>query len=272
MWVKLDDKFFDHPKVTKAGQPATMLYLAGLAYCAAHLTDGLISAEQIGVLTRKLRVRKAQVDRLVAVGLWETAEDGAYLVHDYLDFNPSSAQVKAKLRANADRQKSFRERHPEPETPNRNGHSNALLTASRPVPSRPVQEKKEFPSVTLSELAPDVENPEVDEATGEVRPSPERPRWEQAKADAPRKQREKLETLERRAVELGRTDLLERCIDDVAGRDLGNAHAYLAAIVEGHLTNGTEPKSANGHNRAPPAWAKPERKSLAGRYGALVER
>jgi hypothetical protein len=43
-WVKLDDRFFTNPKVIGAGRDARDLYLAGLCYCAAELTDGFVPA------------------------------------------------------------------------------------------------------------------------------------------------------------------------------------------------------------------------------------
>ena len=39
-WVKLDDQFFSHPKVLRAGRDARDLYLASLTFCARNKTDG----------------------------------------------------------------------------------------------------------------------------------------------------------------------------------------------------------------------------------------
>lgn len=86
-WIRLDDQFPDHPKVVEAGPLASWLYVCGIGYCNRLLTDGFIPSGQV----RKL----ADVDnagdlaqRLVAVGLWDETE-GGYLVHDYLDYQPS---------------------------------------------------------------------------------------------------------------------------------------------------------------------------------------
>lgn len=102
-WVKLDDNFPDHPKITQAGPLAGWLFVCGLAYCNRLLTDGYIPAGQV----RKL----ADVDdplalagRLVDAGLWEVA-DGGYRVHDYLDYQPSreKAQSISEVRAQVGR-------------------------------------------------------------------------------------------------------------------------------------------------------------------------
>lgn len=98
-WVRLDDQFPDHPKIVRAGPSAAWLYVCGLAYCARHLTDGLIPEAQ---MPRLMTGAAKLADRLVAAGLWEVTDDG-YRVHDFLNYNPSRAQTLAKreIRASA---------------------------------------------------------------------------------------------------------------------------------------------------------------------------
>ncbi len=138
-WVKLDDQFPDHPKIVEAGPLAGWLYVAGLAYCGRFITDGFIPRGQVRRLA-DLDDPMALAARLVAVHLWEEAEDG-YHVHDYLHYNPSSAQVKHEREQVAKRQQEFRDRksgrYATPDNavsnavtpPSRNGVSN-----TRPVP------------------------------------------------------------------------------------------------------------------------------------------
>lgn len=143
-WIKIDDQFADHPKVVEAGPLAAWLYVCGLTYCGRYLTDGWIPDGQV----RKLAdVDKATdlADRLVDVGLWDRVDDG-YVVHDYLDYNPSGAKVKAEREANARRQAEWRERNRDDNgqfgdgnddpTNDSNGVSNsAVTTAPSPSPS-----------------------------------------------------------------------------------------------------------------------------------------
>ena len=96
-WVKIDDQFADHPKIIAVGPLAAWLYVCGLTYCGRYLTDGFIPGGQV----RKL----ADVDnpselvaKLVAIGLWNEQEDG-YIVHDYLEYNPTAEEVKATRQA-----------------------------------------------------------------------------------------------------------------------------------------------------------------------------
>ena len=88
-WVKLDDRFPDHPKVLALGddyERGLALHVRGLCYAAGNLTDGFVPA-------RAFREDVAIAARLVAVGLWKEVA-GGYLIHDFLDFNKSKAQVE----------------------------------------------------------------------------------------------------------------------------------------------------------------------------------
>lgn len=94
-WVKLDDLFPDHPKVRQAGPSAAWLYVAGLCYCARHLTNGKIpdhALPDLG-LYGALRARHL-AGVLVDASLWRRT-DGGYRVHDYLKYQPSRKKVES---------------------------------------------------------------------------------------------------------------------------------------------------------------------------------
>lgn len=95
-WVKLDDQFADHPKIIQAGPLAGWLWACGIAYANKYLTDGFIPYAQVRRLADVTDYADPYVlaAKLVEVGLWEQV-DGGYLVHDFLEYNPSAAQVKA---------------------------------------------------------------------------------------------------------------------------------------------------------------------------------
>jgi len=111
-WVRLDDQFADHPKVVQAGPLAGWLHICALTYCARYLTDGFIPQAivprladftGIGIVDvngghaafgHDVTVQEL-VDRLVDVGLWDVV-DGGYMIHDYLDYNPSKEEVMAE--------------------------------------------------------------------------------------------------------------------------------------------------------------------------------
>lgn len=92
-WVKLDDGFADHPKIVRAGPTAAWLHVAALCYCARHLTDGRIAANKVRTLTELPRISN-EIRRLTATGLW-TKDGDDYVIHDYLKYQPSRADVEA---------------------------------------------------------------------------------------------------------------------------------------------------------------------------------
>ena len=94
-WSKLDDEFYDHPKVIQAGTAATGLFAMALSYTARKLTDGFVSTAMIRRLCADMDDPLALAERLVDAGLFEAVEDG-YFIHDYLDYNPSSRDIKAQ--------------------------------------------------------------------------------------------------------------------------------------------------------------------------------
>lgn len=104
-WVRIDDQAPWHPKMLRAGESACWLWACGLAYCSAHLTDGEIPEAAITTMGVKRPAEAAA--KLVAVGLWELTDDG-FLIHDYLEYNPSSSQVRAKRKAGADRVQNWK--------------------------------------------------------------------------------------------------------------------------------------------------------------------
>lgn len=101
-WLKVDDGLFSNPKILEVSGPARLLYLAGLCHCAGGLTDGRISKKAGPVLLAQACAKTSAVRELVDAGLWQLDGD-AWVVPDYLDYNPSrddalAEREKARLR------------------------------------------------------------------------------------------------------------------------------------------------------------------------------
>lgn len=126
-WAKLDDQLPTHPKMAEAGTLAQLLYLNSLAYSSRYLTDGFIPIAVVRQLvtwdfepapdnyTLAQRLVDAKAGR--EFGLWEVV-DGGYLIHDYLEYNPSREQVlaereKAKKRVTEAREAKKNRRSPD---------------------------------------------------------------------------------------------------------------------------------------------------------------
>lgn len=88
-WVKLDDGFPDHPKVVALSDRAFRAHVTALCYCARYLTDGDVPT---GV-AKRIATAKVKAE-LTAAGLWTETPGGLYRLHDYLDWNPSRADVE----------------------------------------------------------------------------------------------------------------------------------------------------------------------------------
>lgn len=104
----MDDSYPEHPKVDHVGPLAAWLNVCAWAYCARNLTDGFVPAERVPRLADVPKPTQL-VDRLVKAKLWEVVP-GGYMVHDYLEYNPSREQVMAERAATARRVADYRAR------------------------------------------------------------------------------------------------------------------------------------------------------------------
>lgn len=112
-WARIDDSIIDHPKILEAGEDARDLFVIAIVWCNKHLTDGRIPKAALGVLSQK-RTAQKNAEALVRVGLWRDEGDH-WQVHDYLDWNPSRADVERQRKASAERMRKSRERRAQKE-------------------------------------------------------------------------------------------------------------------------------------------------------------
>lgn len=124
-WVKLDDGYPEHPKVVGLTDAAFRTDVEGWCYCARNLTDGFIPQGAAK------RWPNRAIAELIEVGRWESTA-GGYLIHDWLDYNPSKAKAVANAMARAKagakgaasrwhKQADAPEPEPEPEPKNAEG-------------------------------------------------------------------------------------------------------------------------------------------------------
>jgi hypothetical protein len=99
-WVKLDDGFYDNPKVEAAGLAAAGLYAKSLAYCGRHLTDGYVPWTFVRA--------KGAAAKLVKVGLW-TENGSGWVIDDYTEFNFTRDKVLEKRKTDAARKRKQEE-------------------------------------------------------------------------------------------------------------------------------------------------------------------
>ncbi|MBP8536106.1 hypothetical protein [Streptomyces sp. MK37H] len=158
-WSRIDDSLHSHPKIMQVGNAATGLYVRLISYAGQHLTDGFVPASVARSYgTPRLLAALCDANLLAKVDPKsnQTSETRpplqgpGYVIHDYLDYNPSREQVLAERAKNAARQEAFRQRRrgkPIPPDgagmPSDNGSSNGVTNGatngapSRPDPTRP---------------------------------------------------------------------------------------------------------------------------------------
>lgn len=88
-WFRLDDKSWSHPKVVAAGNAAWGALCRLGAYASDHLTDGVIPSS-----IAQLIASIDEIEKLISVGLLERGDDASYVIHDYLERNPSGRDVR----------------------------------------------------------------------------------------------------------------------------------------------------------------------------------
>jgi hypothetical protein len=97
-WGRVDDTLYDHPKLEKLGRnrlAGVGLNTLAVSWCNRFLTDGHVPVAAL----RKIGGSVVLADALVDAGLWEHEGHDGYLIHDFLDYNESKAQIVAKREA-----------------------------------------------------------------------------------------------------------------------------------------------------------------------------
>ena len=158
-WIRGEDDFYDNDKMLAAGSIGRDLFWHGLGWCNRNLTDGLIPKQRALLLVDftdaavvdGTRVVKGQacaplaVKRLLSAGLWH--EDGHncptctqpgpnhYIVHDYLEFQPSRATQLKKREEAKQRMASARGARSQNVRANIEGTSEEVRLTPSPSPS-----------------------------------------------------------------------------------------------------------------------------------------
>lgn len=121
-WVRKDDQMPLNRKVAPLSDAAYRLDDEALCWCSRNHTDGRIAADELSSISSRAKARN--VGELVKRGRWHAVYSGyecsspycpkpgpdGWVIHDYLEYNPSKEQVVKDRAAKADRQRRWRER------------------------------------------------------------------------------------------------------------------------------------------------------------------
>lgn len=90
-YIRVDDRFPEHPKVLDIGPVAEALWLRALCYAGRNQTDGFIP---VGFVKRMADLDGLEeAGKLVDAGLW-VAADGGWAIHEYTDWQRSKDQIQ----------------------------------------------------------------------------------------------------------------------------------------------------------------------------------
>lgn len=156
-WVKIDDKWSNHPKLIIVGPLGKALYMDALCYASQYLTDGFIPELVAAQLCYQFNEfensgnipdNEEPIKWLCNQGLWDRADDErGYWIHDYLEFNPSRAQVESDRDAAKARMRRVRDNNGgSSEDVRQNFNKTSPYPVPVPVPVvLPTSELKELP-------------------------------------------------------------------------------------------------------------------------------
>lgn len=132
-WYKVDDKLHSHPKARRAGLAAMGLWTLAGSHCMDYLTDGIVE----NWFVESWPDGPNLAARLVAVGMWDTHQDG-FEFHDWEKYQPTADAVRETRNARAEAGKKGAEKR-WADKPVANGMANAIAKqwpadAPSPVP------------------------------------------------------------------------------------------------------------------------------------------
>lgn len=294
-WIRISDDFYDNEKLIDVGPLGMAMWFAAIGFCNRNLTDGyirkskaksLLDFDGIGIQTGGNGLCgvgvdgddaiRMVIDHIVTIGLWHgqghdcdechARTDGGepirseYLIHDYLKFQPSKAEVEEKAEANRKRVEAWREARKAERANAGNDVRNALqdehvtpyvrdeyAESTNPPNPTPNPTPSSFSLVTSSgegyvSNARASENPrpicpkhEENYEDGPCKPCERRRKWDEANAD--RLARDELER--QRAKRATATQVLKDCpLCDDAGWTLGTDGTPIEPAVKckAHLT------------------------------------
>ncbi|MBB5748559.1 hypothetical protein [Micrococcus sp. TA1] len=98
-WFRVDDNFYDHPKVDDLSLEAVGLWTLCGTYCAKQLTDGFVPARR----AMKMGGTESAIAELIKSGLWLDVE-GGYQFHDWDAYQPTREKVERDRESARERQ------------------------------------------------------------------------------------------------------------------------------------------------------------------------
>ena len=133
-WFKVDDSFYDHPKIFDAPDCAVALWTRAGTWSARNLTDGFVPA---GMPARLCDDPDTAVRQLMTRGLWNRTK-GGYQFHDWAEYQPSAEAVKKLRETRAEAGKRGGQAKAAKQTASKSLASASPVAKQNAAPTRPV--------------------------------------------------------------------------------------------------------------------------------------
>ncbi|MET8381705.1 hypothetical protein ABZV14_01730 [Streptosporangium canum] len=148
-----DDRFPTQRQVAGLSDAAFRIHFTAIFWCAHNLTDGAVLQEDLIDVCPRVRKPLRFITELVSRGTWHLPGEECpsdlcpapvtkgWVIHDFFAFVPAKERVEAERKANAERQKRWRDRRRNRTEPHAvdggvsNAERNALLTPPSSVQS-----------------------------------------------------------------------------------------------------------------------------------------
>lgn len=173
MWAKFDDSYTENRKVRSVSAIAQHLHMVSIIHCAKGETDGFFAKYDLPLVASKARIKSpgSPMKELLDAVLMHDHGD-RYEVHDFLDYNPSHAELEAKRQSGATRISNWR----------RNGRRNKGSNGVTPTVATSVANgvQNESPDPLLSLGTQDhISNPDPERACSneDATPTPAAIEW-----------------------------------------------------------------------------------------------
>lgn len=171
-WFKVDDSFYDHPKIFDAPDCAVALWVRAGCWSARNLTDGFVPAN---MPARLCDDPERAVRELIQRGLWKRVK-GGYQFHDWSDYQPTRASVEEQRAAARERMRKLRAGR---KTAGQAGNGSLNVRANNKRTSREVRNPRPDPN-TLTGCSgsgggpalPEPAAPDLTDATHVYKPAP----------------------------------------------------------------------------------------------------
>ena len=103
-WGKIDDGLHKSVKWRRTNKGGQALWTTALSWCMDEMNDGRVPSDLLAYLGG----RRADAQSLVASGLWHETDDG-WEFHDWLDHQPSRAEIEHKREQQRERKRRWAE-------------------------------------------------------------------------------------------------------------------------------------------------------------------